>query len=732
MHPTGEIVLAHAHNGLWERALSLLGASASVNLPTSSEGVSVASYDPRVQLGLLRRLGRRARLDAISYALAAASDAEAEVFAAELVELAARDVSGLGLRELAKRWCRLPESARLPALILGAGGASAGAHPRCTGETWGDIVPGLLADADPRVRCSAARLAGEAGDPMLAAPLVSLLSDQNPHVRDAAERALTALTTMAEDRERQGMAPWRAAVHRALGAAVEAYPEHRRKGVLAAAARVLGTPAGWRGADPSLREWLADESHPAQMSMRSVIRRGQGPGMRTVAWQWLTLRAVSSACLERLAARTADVAEHEAVLSRIHLLGHPRRLAALERLGRSSRRVRIGDAAPSAAMVPQLSGASRAALPAWLAALSNSAAAAARPEGPGLLVADASAAVRHAVVRAGRGAALAPAYETDLCFDGDERVARGAALTVARGALAGTRRGVAGPEDMEYRRTLGHLRRSAHPYVRGLARRLMEHLDPWEASSGASRVAARRWHAADPDGFIARLRERIGGGTAEETVRAIMLARRMRLAGRVELELLTVVSRAASEAPSVATAVMALAEVATAASSAAVGACVRHVDDRVRANAVEALVRRARHGCGEVGAEGLEAVLMELRADSGHRARANAVRGLLLGAGAQHAPDAGAGATALAAILEDPRAGHRLAGVWLSERLVTEDLGARWDDLVGRIAELVRSDADAAVRRRAQRCARLLLARMRSGWSVRSGVLTGSPVEALV
>jgi hypothetical protein len=181
----------------------------------------------------------------------------------------------------------------------------------------------------------------------------------------------------------------------------------------------------------------------------------------------------------------------------------------------------------------------------------------------------------------------------------------------------------------------------------------------------------------------------------------------------------------------------------------AVQSALGHSDPRVRANAVEAWARHLRHGVHTQDAR----PLLEWKGDAQHRVRASAIRVALVhelmhgggrvtalsGASAsppntarqaaaqlyEHviAEPAGAApgsvaAEAIAQMLTDDRPGHRLAGMWLAGKVLPAfgplRLHARWPELVGRVAEAARFDADPSVRARAGSSARLIDASLRS------------------
>ena len=117
-----------------------------------------------------------------------------------------------------------------------------------------------------------------------------------------------------------------------------------------------------------------------------------------------------------------------------------------------------------------------------------------------------------------------------------------------------------------------------------------------------------------------------------------------------------------------------------------------HADNRVRANAVEAMsqMRSARH---------LQQ-LMRMADEDTNRPRANAI-------GALMEMKAGEALPALTRMLSDDRPEHRISALWLVERMgVLEAAQA--------VAELAMSDPDPEVRRRAEQVAAEVLELMRT------------------
>jgi hypothetical protein len=289
----------------------------------------------------------------------------------------------------------------------------------------------------------------------------------------------------------------------------------------------------------------------------------------------------------------------------------------------------------------------------------------------------------------------------EWCFDSDAWVAGSATLRLTGQGSDGV---------------MERLVRSPHAWVRRLAREEGERRDPWRgARSELSRLAARRILREDRPAMVNQVRARLASSNADEQVAAIMMARHLGLQADLELELLAAASGSSGERVC-ATATAALSEVDTPAAGQAVRALVRHPVDRVRANAVDGLLRSP--GVGDVAAYG---AALELRGDPCHRVRASALRGLLVCARG-YEPEA---AESLASMLGDDRPLHRLAGLWAVERVLLGPAGgglvaSKWNELAGRVADLAKSEPESPVRARAVRCASRMLARMRSGWERRA------------
>lgn len=587
------------------------------------------------------------------------------------------------LEALVRNWARLPLVSRQEAL--------AAAGPDLAGAL-------LLLGAGTRAadRLAAARFVLDSADPSLLSMAAGLLGDPDGEIADTAEAALVRAAAILTGHQPprppgQWLCPARAAspldeggaqARAAVAIAAETFQSHRRTGFLAAAMMLLDPPArAWaaRRHDPLVR-WLADRDHPANSALRTMLRRSDDPLWRRRAWEWLPADSVAAAAGDRLA-RAAGPADHEAVLARGHLLANPARRRRLGLISIKDRpatsKAAVPSLLPDAQTVPQLPPAARRRLPAFAAECRISPAGLGRALAP--LASDPDPVVRHAVVRVLPVESLA-----SFAADPHPAVARSAML---RADWCG----------------------------------LQEASSPWNPGCERSRVEARQRLAFDRAVFLGELRGRMTRGTPDEQLAAVLLARALGLEQELELELLGLLAGAeegavASRRPGrlAATLAAALGAVQSASATQALRACLSHPIDRVRANALESLLRF-----------GSSDLALAHAADAAHRPRGNAVRSLLLARG----PGA---ADHLFSMLRDDRPLHRLAGLWAAQRATAAaPLHADsipWNDLASGVADLARFDAEPAVRARAARCAAALLARLRTGWQQRAIAVGSSAV----
>lgn len=508
--------------------------------------------------------------------------------------------------------------------------------------------------------------------------------------------------------------------------AAVAFPVHRARGAIWCAMMLLDPAAVWRGGP--LARWLLDKEQPGLPALRGVVRWSAKPLARARAWEWLRFDHLATAAADRLT-RAQGPGEHELLLSRAHLVVHPRRAARLRGLGGRTpgagglaATVRSSVLPPVSAIEP-LDAASRLSLPRLAAALhlgSEGTRSAIEP-----LLVDPEPLVRHAATRV-----LSPRGLSDFAFDADARVARAAALNLSALGVPDVRRrqraGLSEPA-----RVFARLTASPHGLVRLIAEQEVGRAAWDDPASVPGRIEARRLLAADRGLFLRTLRERWEEEPGPRS-RLVMLVRRLGLQAefrgelermiRAGLSSLQQVSEPAEQDPvarAVASAVAAVGEGAPAEPDVLLDAAQQGAG-RVRANAVEAIDRWAR--VSGSGARARDSML-EFKQDEHHRVRASVLRSILWGH--EPGPARASAIDGLAVMLHDDRPAHRAAGVWLADRTLLHAgrarAGRRWPELAQRVVELARSDDDGAVRRRAEGFARRLRGQLK-GYSARGVV----------
>lgn len=602
--------------------------------------------------------------------------------------------AAFGAAALASGWAKISEPLRA-GLVEG--------HRDLLCDVLADMGPVADARASPHLVC----LIADLGDPGLARFLPRLVEVGGQQAAEGAGRAVSRLAEAAIGLAGGGPGD----LSEFCTALVDLLAAGRGPaGCFEAAMTVLDIPAlaygGAKGTRP-LARWFEDRDGPGHAGFRAALKRHEGDRSRHRAWVWLHRDSIGAAALDRLS-RASIAEEHESVLASSHLAENPRRL---KRLRLSAAKDRCGPAAgllPAPCEIEGLSPAARRGLPRFLSALSDS--------GPRLqaicsgMLADPDAPARLAAVRC-----LEPAHLGDFCFDQHPEVARCAALRHLHDPACDPRR-------------LLKLARMPHAAVRRLAIEELEACEPFDPESERAVLAAHRTRGAAPARFLSELRARVMNGPAPERLRALGLARRLALAPSLELELLRILSETAAERDHqhlVATAAAMLGALGSAPAGQALRACLGHALPRVRANAVEALVRRASRGAED---SGLENLLIEAKADCDHRVRANAVRGLCRQPG-----EAGSALPELKLMLEDSRPLHRLAGLWAAERsLLSEPPGNSrlWGELPGVVAEVARTEPEPELRARAFNLGAKILAGMRAGWQLRAPSVDTQAVSA--
>ena len=540
-------------------------------------------------------------------------------------------------------------------------------------STWRQAIDRAASSPEPGARAGAARVIADLRAFDLSPVLLRLIADADADVARVADLSLLRMAsdlTAASGKAGRVDPDERWLFERVVADGVRDSATHRRRGVILAGVLLLDDAAIARAkahghSTSPLHAALAEGTESSQMMLRAVVRKSKEPIVRARALSWLAAGPATAAALDRLNV-AHSLADHEAVLTRAHLLARPSRARRLSMIRLQARRspdvthVEQNETDltwPARAPVPppqivgRLSHDARIGMARWCAVLGMTAAE--RTAAFSDLLADEDPAVRLGVIGAAPRRLIG-----DLCFDAHPSVA---ASAIRHWSLVGDR--AVRPDDA---RLVRRLARSPHRHVRQIAQSEIERIDPWNPRKTSSRLAARRMLERDREEFIAGLRGRAGEGDAATRIDAMMLAARLDLAGAIEVELLS----AASGSPGAiddehrvaATAVSTLARVDTSAAREAIAVCLDHRVDRVRANAVEAIARTP--------ALPLAERLAELKTDPNHRVRANALHHILRGDGTRQSLTDPAAAQNVADMLADQRPMHRVAGLWLTERLL--------------------------------------------------------------
>ncbi len=675
----------------------------------------------------LTNLPLHLRLAALRDAITVCGPDETETFALELIALCqtqTQPIRGTGLPPLDRvlESLHARNEARRTIIARQAAAAVLRAWARLTPAcrsialtadrvSWIDIARGCIGD---ETAGDIAAFIESVDDPDALPVAVRLLGVND---RDAADRAeaflLTqtarALHTPRPDRPRRllrhdtpGPAPAHDALARALADALNSYESHERTGPALAALLLLDRPAPADGPDTAepIRAIIADERHPAFPVLRRMLKRDDAPAVRRIAWRLLRDHPLAMAALERVA-RSGDADQHNAVLEHAHLILNPKRAELAARLA-TSPPPKPGARRPNAdSALPQttrgLTERARRGLPRLVRTLPAHPALVASIHLETLTDPDEHARLMHAKHTTGPELA-------DFCFDLSPAVAAHATI---RWSSAGAAPARIGAVSGHRARIAAKLARHPHETVRALARH--EPTGDLLDTSPAGRIRLISMLTKDRADLSARLRTCAESGPTDRRVLAIRTARRLGLLDGWLGTLRALVDPSADHAaPRVAaTAAAAIGGLPDPDAVDALEPALEHPDPRVRANAVESLDRLSR------GRQ--KTRFIEIKASPEHRTRANALRALSRGPGDPGVPaDLDTTGDDLASMLGDDRPPHRLAGVWLAERLLclAPTRHERWQTLARRVAALAREETDAHTKARAVRCARRLLARI--------------------
>ncbi len=451
----------------------------------------------------------------------------------------------------------------------------------------------------------------------------------------------------------------------AVSAGLLGYRNHRFDEILLAAALLAVRPG------PMLAEVLADPDHPALYLLRGAVSQLGRPTVRRSLIPWLTVDGLQRSAARQLNRINGPDALAD-VLENGHLLLAPSRRRAMRQVERPTRCV------PPPATAVRLPLAAQVNLVRLIDALGLRATS--RIERLADLIALPSPAGRMSALVAllGHDSITVDRAVEQFCFDRDEAVA---AVAVRR-CVAQTD---AGNENL-----VGRLERSPHAGIAREATAMLAHrgagrfFQRWLDLARNDRLAAAHAVAAnDRRAMLAGLTRMLVDGARPQKIGAIDLVRRLRWSATLQREL---IAQSAGTDPHVASAaVVALRDVASTPSVEAIRVALGHDDARVRANAIESLMRLDRRG--------IELILPMLSTRQ-NRPRANAVRALLAVRPAKGLPQ-------LRAMLADPDPLHRISGVWAARR-------ARAVPVAHKLQQLATQDRFPQVRVRAGVAARFL------------------------
>lgn len=446
------------------------------------------------------------------------------------------------------------------------------------------------------------------------------------------------------------------------------YHQHGRQDVLAAAA-ALG-PARPK----ALMQQLTDRRCAAHAVLRDMIRQADRPEIQAALLTYASLATLEPAVVESLSA--ASTAEHLPTIWRsAHLLAVPDVRSAVRKVTRGAHLL------PTPTTLTDQPAKVTRLLPRWVLAVRVERAEQAAALHP--LADAADNATRLLALRALREVDDPAADEViaALCFDQEPAIARMALRHLKRRQWVGLMR------------LTVKLVGSPHASVRALAERelapvgferLWRHWDQMDAST--QQMAGRAVLKIDRR-FQEQLAQKLGSAHANDRFKAVMLVRRLELAGDYEQRLIALVEDADPRVASSAAKALGMVEESSEAVQR-LGEALEHEDDRVRANAIESL-----ESLGQ--AEQLNQRLRDLTEGAGNRTRATAIRALMKLPVADAMPE-------LTRMLHDERPEHRASALWVVQQTGVAAVARQ-------VVEMARQDADREIRRRALEVYKLIL-----------------------
>lgn len=508
-------------------------------------------------------------------------------------------------------------------------------------------------------------------------------------------RAARLLLALAETDAARGGAPC-AELDRAAASALARYRAHKRPEILVAGALLAERRDG---CGPRMTKWKEEQDSPARLALPGALKRLSDDEIADRVLGWCANPLLSIQCMFRIGTLLSAAPGAAALLRTADALRDERVVSALRRADRKTL------LPPADLDVQALPPEAQRGWVRWIDTFAGDVGEiVSRLSAGAAALTDVRARLRlaAALVRCEGETSAGPTLAA-LAKDRNELVARFALRRILRSKWS---------DDLDLLNAYG-VSSCAAVSVRALgvlAGRSVEHHWAALARNGAVLPESARHGCSlldeSPTRFIEALRKRLAVRRAESAGLALALVSAMRAqpgtqaAGDahwltlVELELLALA--ACQDQRLAASAVRCLADVNTASARQMVRAALHHDDGRVRANAVEALQ--------PAEAETLAEVLSDFAqpAQEVNRLRANALRALLH-VESKSAGDCSATQSRIALMLRDARPAHRASALWLVE---CESLGIHR----GAVAAMLTHDHDEAVQRRARSAARSLLA----------------------
>jgi hypothetical protein len=194
-----------------------------------------------------------------------------------------------------------------------------------------------------------------------------------------------------------------------------------------------------------------------------------------------------------------------------------------------------------------------------------------------------------------------------------------------------------------------------------------------QMDKSARKAAGKAMLKLLPDA-VARLARRMAGGTIEQRVKALQMARDLDLVEQMKANVLPLCAHANPRVRS--KAVTVLSAIGAQAVDVLVEKVVNDGDPRVRANAIEVMEQR--------GSVKFAPMLVDRAFKGANRERANAIKAL-------HAMKVGTAAGQLLQMLRDDRAEHRVSALWALRKI-------GWWRMLSEVARLAREDTNLNVR----------------------------------